>query len=91
MYSSIGPQIGGGKGIGGHEGGWCALIGPVSRSNLSGASSHYHRLLDISRGQFRDRQSWQIDDIAMIRRPFESPRHLHSLFRIPILKLQRRR
>lgn len=52
MYSSIGPQIGGGKGIGGHEGGWCALIGPVSRSNLSGASSHYHRLLDISRGQF---------------------------------------
>lgn len=52
MYSSIGPQIGGGKGIEGHEGGWYALIGPVSRSNLSNASSHYHRLLNISRGQF---------------------------------------
>lgn len=51
MYNSIGPPIGGSKGIGGHEGGRCAIIGPVSRSNLSGVSSHYHRLLDISRGQ----------------------------------------
>lgn len=57
MYNSIGPPIGGGKGIEGHEGGQRALIGPVSRSNLSGVSSHYHRLLDISRGQFETRRA----------------------------------
>lgn len=44
-------------GRGPSEGGQCALIDPVSRSNLSRASSHYHRLLDVYPGQFSESQS----------------------------------
>jgi len=62
MHSSIGPRDSSeGEervwGRGPSEGGQCALIDPVSRSNLSCVSSHYHRLLDVSPDQFSENQS----------------------------------
>jgi hypothetical protein len=60
MHSSIGPRDSCEGEVWGRVssvGGQCALIDPVSRSNLSRASSHYHRLLDLSPGQFSQRAS----------------------------------